>query len=91
MGDALAKNRSRDFWKEVKKVNRTKYHGCTTPVIDGVPRSGNSQIAGLWSTKVKELYNHCNPSTRNSLQEQLNSIITEDDLEALLTLILFYV
>ena len=33
MGDALAKNRSRDFWKKVKKVNSTKYHGCTAPVL----------------------------------------------------------
>ena len=63
-------------------MNNTKYCGRTTPVTDGV--SGNLQIAGLWSTKFKELYNRCNPSTRNSLQEQLNSIRTEDDLEALI-------
>ena len=43
-----------------------------------------SQIAGVWSTKFKELHNHRNLSTRNSLQEQLNSIITEDDLETLI-------
>ena len=66
----------------MKKVNNTRYHGRTAPVIDGI--SGDPQIAGLWSTKFKELYNRCNPSTRNSLQEQLNSIITEDDLETLL-------
>ena len=48
-------------------------------MIDGV--SGDPQIAGLWSTKFKELYNCSNPSTINSLQKQLNSIITEDDLE----------
>ena len=42
------------------------------------------QIPGLRSTKFKELYNRCNPSTRNSLQEQLNSIITEDYLETLI-------
>lgn len=82
MGDALAKNCSRYFWKKVKKVNSTKYRGCTVAVIDGV--SGDFQIAGLQSTKFKELYNHYNPSTRNSLQEQLNSIRTEDDLEALI-------
>ena len=51
-------------------------------MIDGV--SGGPQIAWLWSTKFKKLYNRCNPSTRNSLQEQLSSIITEDDLEALI-------
>ena len=60
-------------------MNSTKCHGHTVPVIDGV--LGDPQIAGLWSTKFKELYNCCNPSTRNSLQEQLNSIITEDNLE----------
>ena len=49
MDDALAKNHSRDFWKE---VNSTKYGGRTAPVIDGV--SGDPQIAGLWSTKFKE-------------------------------------
>ena len=63
----------------MKKVNSTKYRGHTAPVIDGV--SGDPQIAGLWPTKFKELYNICNPRTRNSLQEQLNSIITEDNLE----------
>ena len=52
-------------------LKQFKYHGHTAPVIDGV--SGDPQIAGLWSTKFKELYNHCNPSTRNSLQKQLNS------------------
>ena len=49
----------------MKKVNSTKCRGHT--VIDGV--LGDHQIAGLWSTKFKELYNCCNPSTRNSLQE----------------------
>ena len=34
--DALAKNCLRDFWKEVIKVNSTKYRGRTAPVIDGV-------------------------------------------------------
>ena len=52
MGDALAKNHFRDFWKEVKKVNSTKYRGRTAPVMDGV--SGDLQIAGLWSTKFKD-------------------------------------
>ena len=52
MGDALAKNHFRDFWKEVTKVNSTKYCGCTAPVMDGV--SGDLQIAGLWSTKFKD-------------------------------------
>ena len=63
-------------------LKQFKYHGHTAPVIDGV--SGDPQIAGLWSTKFKELYNRCNPSTRNSLQKQLNYIITEDDLEVLI-------
>ena len=33
MGDALAKNHLRDFWKEVKRVNSTKYRGRTAPVM----------------------------------------------------------
>ena len=78
------------FWKKSferflegsEKGEQSKYHGHTAPVIDGV--SGDPQIAGLWSTKFKELYNRCNPSTRNSLQKQLNYIITEDDLEVLI-------
>lgn len=67
---------------EVKKVNSTKCCGCTAPVVISV--SGDPQIAGLWSANFKELYNRCDPSNRNSLQEQLNSIITEDDLETLI-------
>ena len=63
----------------MKYIYSTKCRGHT--VIDGV--LGDPQIAGLWSTKFKELHNCCNPSTRNSLQEQLKSIITEDDLETL--------
>ena len=45
----------------------------------------DQKITGtLHSDAISKLYNHCNPSTRNFLQEQLSSIITEDDLEALI-------
>ena len=63
----------------LNQINSTKYCGRTAPVIDGI--SEDPQNAGLWSTKFKKPDNRCNPSTRNSLQEQLSSIMTEDDLE----------
>ena len=63
----------------LNRINSTEYCGCTATVIDGI--SEDPQNAGLWSTKFKKLDNRCNPSTRNSLQEQLSSIMTEDDLE----------
>ena len=78
MGNALAANCSRDFWKEVKKVNKSKHCINKPPVIDGV--SGDSQVTELWSAKFKELYNHCDPSKRDSLLDQLHSAITRDDL-----------
>ena len=70
------------FLEGSEKGKQYKVWWSYCPVIDGV--SGDPQIAGLWSTKFKELYNCCNPSTRSSLEEQLNSIITEDDLETLI-------
>ena len=36
MGNTLAANRFRDFWKEVKKVNKSKHCAKRAPVIDGV-------------------------------------------------------
>ena len=49
MGNALTANRFRDFWKEVKKINKSKHCANKAPVIDGV--SGDPQVAELWSTK----------------------------------------
>jgi len=43
MGNALAANRSRNVWNEVKQLNRSKHAAPTTQVIDGV--SGDVQIA----------------------------------------------
>ena len=45
-------------------------------MIDGDP-----QVAELWSIKFKNLYNHCDPSKRDSLLDQFHSVITGDDLE----------
>jgi len=78
MGNALAANCSRDFWKEVKKVNKSKHCINKPPVIDGV--SGDTQVTELWSAKFKELYNRCDPSKRDSLLDQLHSVITREDL-----------
>ena len=36
MGNALAANCFRDFWKGVKKVNKSKHCANKAPVIDGV-------------------------------------------------------
>ena len=91
MGNTLAANCSREFWKEVKKVNKSKHCINKPPVIDGV--SGDSQVTELWSAKFKELYNHCDPSKRDSLLDQLHSVITREDLVTIIqsTLILLWV
>ena len=60
MGNTLAANRFRDFWKAVKK---SKHCANKAPVIDGM--SGDPQVPELWSTKFKNLYNHCDPSNRD--------------------------
>ena len=78
MGNALATNRFRDFWKEVKKINKSNHCANKAPVIDSV--SGDPQVTELWSTKFKNLYNRCDPSNRDSLLDQLHSVIIGDDL-----------
>ena len=74
MGNAVAANCFRDFWKEVKKVNKSKRCANRAPVIDG--GSGDPQVAEL----NLNLYNRCVPSNRDALLDQLHSVITEDDL-----------
>jgi len=41
-------------------VNKSKHAAPTAHVIDGV--SGDAQIAELWSAKIENLHNHCNPN-----------------------------
>ena len=58
MGNTLAANHFRDFWKEVKKVNKSKDCANKAPEIDVV--SGDPQVTELWST-------NCDSSNRDSL------------------------
>ena len=75
MGNALAANHSRDFWREVKRINRSKHAPPTAPVIDGV--TGDAQIAELWSEKFEDLYNCCDPSKRMKVLDEVNTSITK--------------
>ena len=79
MGNALAANHSRNFWNEVKQVNRSKHVAPTTQVIDGV--SGDTLIVELWSAKFENLHNYSNPSKRlRVLDDDVNMYVSEDDL-----------
>ncbi len=42
--------------------------------------SGDPQVAELWYTKFRNLDNRCDPSKRSSLLDQLDFVITRDDL-----------
>lgn len=61
MAEAISTNRSRDFWKEVKKVNQGRHD---PPNIDGV--RDNKEIAELFKSKYEELFNS-NPSMKKNL------------------------
>ena len=62
MAEALAKNNSRDFWKEVKTVNGNQVR---YPTHIG-NRTEDSDIASLFASKYKDLYNSV-PSDGNAL------------------------
>ena len=81
MGSALAANHTRNFWSEVKRINRSKCASPTAPMIDGV--SGDPHIAELWSVKFKDLYNCCDPNKRTKVLEEVNSSVTTQDLASL--------
>ena len=74
MGNALAANHFRDFWKEVKKVNKSKECANKAPVIDVV--SGDPQVTELWSIK----FINCDSNNRDSLLDQLHTVMTGDNL-----------
>ena len=54
MAKALASNKRRDFWAEIRKVTRHS-KGVSVPILDGV--SGDSAISSMWASKLSSLYN----------------------------------
>ena len=61
MVKAIAENRSRDMWSEVKKANGKR---SSPPNIDGV--SDPKDIADLFRNKYENLYN-CNPPDKYNM------------------------
>ena len=61
MVEAIAENRSRDMWSEVKKANGKR---SSPPNIDGV--SDPKDIADLFRNKYEKLYN-CNPPDKYNM------------------------
>ena len=61
MGRALTQSRSRDFWKEVRKMSKSaKGRKATAPVIDN--QSTDDDISNLFSTQLKGVLNSANNS-----------------------------
>ena len=54
MAEAFASHNSRNFWSEVKKVNKKSKGQVCVSSIDGV--SGDLSISNLWATKLRDLF-----------------------------------
>ena len=82
MGKALSQSRTRDFWKEVRKMTKTsKGHRITSPVIDGL--SDKTEIAGKFSAKMQGLLNStCNDHARLEVLSEINDSLNQEDMNS---------
>ena len=73
MADALVQNHSRDFWREVKKTNKSAKPVPST--MDGV--TGEREISEVFARKYERLYNGVSydPDDMNNLRNDLDSKI----------------
>ena len=62
LAESLIENRSRDFFKEIKKINPKPVNDC---LIDGLTNNGD--IAELFAEKYKQIYNSV-PSNDTNMQ-----------------------
>ena len=78
MAEAFASCNARNFWSEVKKVNKSSKGQSSISSIDGV--SGDLPISNLWASKLCGLYNSQDVTERDNLQANVMSNILSNDL-----------
>ena len=78
MANAFANPNSRNFWKEVRNINRSCSCKSHTPVIDGFHDPDN--IALHFSNKLHTLLASDSSSTRDGLLGQINDNLVSEDL-----------
>ena len=75
LANALASFKPHSFWKEVKKINRSRsIKSSPAPVIDAT--HDDSDIAALFSNKLSNLLSSDNPVSRDNLLGYLSSHMT---------------
>ena len=78
LAEAMLNDHNRNFWSEVR---RFVGHHKSVPalVVDGV--SGPENIANLWCSHFKQLYNTVDGSASTDLLSALDSGISHDELD----------
>lgn len=70
MAEALASSSSRNFWNEIKNVNRScSQRPSHAPVVDGI--RSEKDIANVFSSKISSLLSSANSESSDSLLHQL--------------------
>ena len=81
MAEALASSSSRNFWNEIKNVNRScSQQPSHAPVVDGIHREEN--IANVFSSNISSLLSSSNSESSDSLLHQLMDHLTSKDLSS---------
>ena len=78
MAEAFASHNSRNFWSEVKKVNKKSKGQVCVSSIDGV--SGDLSISNLWATKLRDLFSSQDVTERDNLHADVMNNISPSDL-----------
>ena len=79
MSKALSRSRTRDFWKEVRKLIKSfKGHRINSTVIDGP--SSRAEIVGMFSEKMQDLLNSTsNVGVRTEVLSDLKASLNQGD------------
>ena len=81
MAEALASSSSRNFWNEIKNVNRScSQRPSYAPVVDGICRE--EDIANVFSSRISSLLSSANSESCDSLLHQLTDHLTSKDLSS---------
>ena len=80
MAEALASSSSRNFWNEIKNVNRSCSQRPHAPVVDGI--RSEKDIANVFSSKISSLLSSANSESSDSLLHQLADHLTSKDLSS---------
>ena len=83
MGSALSQARSRDFWKEVRKVKKSDDGPQNKPTsVDGETSDGS--ISNVFASKLNQLLNlNTDSLPRDTLLSKLNNVIDTSDFSAM--------